>query len=133
MSEPVNEYREILDVEDGEFGDPAEYAKFSEAVNDMFATTMSELDVPDNEDEANAIMGQAITKMMRQCFFAGMQFQFSFQEEEPEVTELVQSFPVGVEQIPPIGLTPEMGAALVLGLMSGDGITLRLVVDRGSN
>jgi hypothetical protein len=108
-------------------GDDQGNKQLDEAIFGLFTETMTGLEVPDDDEElANALMGDAITKLMRQCFMAGMFYQYSFGESESSVPEdetMSLQFQV----------SPENATAMIMNLVSGVGVNLRLVVDRGPN
>ena len=134
-NEDENVYYEIINrpIEET-LDDPAEDQLFTEAIQAVFEQKMADVVVPDDdEDAANAVMTETIISLARRCFFSGATYQWLYGEarnDKENVESLDEAFKVGVT-IPPVGITPEMATSIVLGLMNGDGVTLKLVVDRG--
>jgi hypothetical protein len=133
MSEPDDstELSDLITHIDRSQFDPDESDRIDRAMQSVFTDTMASLEVPtDDEERANSIMSNAITDLMTRCFLSGMAYQYEYGMSNPDANDANQQFPTGVT-IPPVGITEEMAAAMVLGLMGNNGVTLKLVVDRG--
>ena len=100
-----------------------------DAIQELFSARMANLEVPDgDEDQANEIMSEAITELMRHCFLGGMVHEYITNPRSDED----EAFPTG-GSVAYATIDRTQSAAIVLGLMNGDGVTLRLVLDRGQD
>jgi hypothetical protein len=100
---------------------------FDSAVTEQFEVAMTSLaeQMPEgDEEEANSLMARAVQTLMVDCFRAGMMFQdrITPDSETPDDPETIV-----------VAIHPEEAAQMLMGLMSGEGAALRLVVDRGQN
>jgi hypothetical protein len=122
MTEPDQELSPINDVLtniDTDWSDDREgQAELTTALMGLFTGAMARLDV-DNLDEvaANAAMQDQILTMMDRCFKAGMFYQHL-------------THPAGDNAVP-ITLTPQQVTGVMAALLTGEGVTLRLAVERG--
>lgn len=128
MSEPAqNEFAMAIDqirsrdVEDNIYGDEDSQNQLSEALTDLFASAMEGFEVPeDDEERADAMLREIILALMDISFKAGMLYHSYFVTDEQQ----------DIGTLSPIPISPETATQMVFGLM-GDGISLKLVVDRG--
>jgi hypothetical protein len=124
MSEPnQNDFAEVIgqiqrgDVVDYIETDEDTQAQLSDSLTALFVSVMENLEVSEDEEQANTDMQVAILAMMDTSFKAGMLYR-SYQSP-PDNDSL------------PIPINAEIATQMMFGLMGSEGFSIRFRVDRG--